>query len=61
MRITVTLSDEVYQALLAEKIREMRRRQAQIPLTEVIEMVLAGGLRAKGYLLDGADLSVGRL
>ncbi|NMP22220.1 hypothetical protein [Sulfobacillus harzensis] len=26
MRITVTLSDEVYQALLAEKIREMQRR-----------------------------------
>lgn len=49
-RLTITVPDDVYQALLSEKMDAMRKAKENVPMTRVIVDVLRCQLRDWGYL-----------
>ena len=54
-RLTISLEENVGQALLAAKITRMRWTNRSVPMTTVINDVLRVGLHHMGYRVDGTD------
>lgn len=59
-RITCTVSDEVYQALVAAKLHAMQHQRREVSINGVTVAALIDGLKAQGYRVDGTDLSTHR-